>query len=428
MDRDLLELIGGWLTGDGLRSVPPGSQRQERLRAMVKFQQLSAPTAAKSVEDTAFYRYGRLISRNEVGTEPSQFAVTAAGFHNAMRQRRKRFPQALLATATHDHKRGEDTRARLAVISEIPDEWEAALGRWTRLNASLKKDLDGPAPDACDEVMLYESIVGAWPLGLSADDRDGVAALGERLAAWQEKALREGKRHSGWAVPNPEYEAACQEFLAQTLDTERPSRVVQDIAAFVERIAAAGAVNGLAQTLLKYTSPGVPDLYQGTEYWDFSLVDPDNRRPVDFPARAASLAEGAAPSALLGHWRDGRVKQAVIARALRARQAAPGLFTLGSYVPLKIEGPAADQVLGFARVHDGYAALVFVTRLVGRLTPGESLPAPDWKGTHAVVPRNFVLRHVSDVMDSQPGGRELTGRLPMDQVLATCPVALLEVR
>jgi (1->4)-alpha-D-glucan 1-alpha-D-glucosylmutase len=429
IDGDLLELIGGWLTGENLRSVPPGSRRQERLRAMVKFQQLSAPTAAKSVEDTAFYRYGRLISRNEVGTDPSQFAISQAGFHNAMRQRRKRFPQAMLATATHDHKRGEDTRARLAIISEIPDEWETALARWIRLNAQAKRDVGGPAPDACDEIMLYESIVGAWPLGLSPDDREGVKALEERLAQWQEKALREGKRNSGWAMPNEEYEAACRDFLTQTLDSDRAARVVHDIAAFVERIAAAGAVNGLSQTLLKLTSPGVPDLYQGTEYWDFSLVDPDNRRPVDFAARAASLKKDVPPAALLAHWRDGRVKQAVIARALRLRKAAPGLFTQGSYVPLKIEGPAKHHALGFARIHDGYAAIVLVTRLPGSLPQGEGLPVPDWKGTYAVIPRNFVTRRIFDAMANEIGApRELTGRLPLEQVLNACPVALLEVR
>jgi (1->4)-alpha-D-glucan 1-alpha-D-glucosylmutase len=429
IDCELLELIGKWLTGDDLRSVPPGSRRQERLRAMIKFQQLSSPTAAKSVEDTSFYRYGRLISRNEVGTDPSQFAVSPAAYHNIMRQRRKRFPQALLATATHDHKRGEDTRARLAVISEIPDEWETALTRWTRLNTQAKRDVNGPAPDACDEIMLYESIVGAWPLGLAPDDREGVKALEERIAAWQEKALREGKRNSGWAMPNEPYEAACREFLAQTLDSDRPARIVYDIAAFVERIAAAGAVNGLSQTLLKLTAPGVPDLYQGTEYWDFSLVDPDNRRPVDFAARAASLATNAAPVDLLAHWRDGRVKQAVIARALRLRQAAPGLFTQGSYVPLKIEGPAKDHALGFARVHDGYAAIVLVTRLAGRLSAGENLPVPPWKGTSVVVPRNFIMRRTFDVMRSEiDAPRELAGRLPLEQVLTGCPVALLEVR
>jgi (1->4)-alpha-D-glucan 1-alpha-D-glucosylmutase len=204
---------------------------------------------------------------------------------------------------------------------------------------------------------------------------------------------------------------------------------VHDIAAFVERIAAAGAVNGLSQTLLKLTSPGVPDLYQGTEYWDFSLVDPDNRRPVDFAARAASLEADLSPAALLPNWRDGRIKQAIIARALRVRAAKPGLFTQGAYVPLKIEGPAADRALGFARIHDGFATITLVTRLVGRLPVTDQLPVPNWQGTYAVVPRNFVLRRTFDVLESHSGGeRELTGRLPLDEVLATCPVALLEVR
>jgi (1->4)-alpha-D-glucan 1-alpha-D-glucosylmutase len=433
-DRELLELMAGWLSGEGLRSVPAGSRRQERLRAMVKFQQLSAPTAAKSVEDTAFYRYGRLISRNEVGSEPSQFAISATAYHAEMRDRRKLFPQALLTTATHDHKRGEDSRARLAVLSEIPDEWTAALARWTRLNAPLRRDLDGPAPDPCDEIMLYQAIVGAWPLGLAAEDRAGVAALEERLAAWQEKALREAKRHTGWALPDAAYEQACREFLTQVLDCERPSRVVQDIVAFVERIAAAGAVNGLSQTLLRLTSPGVPDLYQGTEYWDFSLVDPDNRRPVDFAARAASLEADASPASLLPHWRDGRVKQAVIARALRLRAASPGLFTQGAYTPLKIEGPRAEHFLGFVRVHEGRAAITLVTRFAARMEGvGETpLPTPSFcRGTVAVLPRSLLGRRIFDVLRRQNdsrGGDVLAGRLSIGEALTALPVALLEVR
>ena len=431
-DRELLEMMAGWLSGEGIRHVPAGSRRAERLRAMVKFQQLSAPTAAKSVEDTSFYRFGRLISRNEVGTDPAQFAISPAAYHTMMRTRRKRFPQALLATATHDHKRGEDTRARLAVISEISTEWEAALNRWMRLNAPLKKDLDGPAPDACDEIMLYQSLVGAWPLGLSASDREGVAALEERLAAWQEKALREAKRHTGWAVPNVEYEAACREFLHQVLDADRASHVVNDAAEFVERIAAAGAVNGLSQALLRVTSPGVPDLYQGTEYWDFSLVDPDNRRPVDFPARKASLAADLPPAELLADWRDGRVKQAVIARALRLRAASGGLFTEGSYVPLRVEGERAEHVLAFARVHEGRAAITIVTRLPGHLPGIETVPLADpaiWSGTYVVTPRNFLGRRTIDVMGSEKAeGKEMSGRLPLSDILARLPVALLEVR
>ncbi len=431
-DRDLLELMAGWLSGDGIRQVPAGSRRAERLRAMVKFQQLSAPTAAKSVEDTSFYRYGRLISRNEVGTDPAQFAISPAAFHNAMRTRRKRFPRALLATATHDHKRGEDSRARLAVISELSGEWEAALGRWMRLNAPLKKDLDGPAPDACDEIMLYESLVGAWPLGLSADDRDGVAALEERLAAWQEKALREGKRHSGWAVPDASYEAACREFLHQVMDPGRVSHVLQDIAAFVERIAAPGAINALSQALLRVTSPGVPDLYQGTEYWDFSLVDPDNRRPVDFAARTASLETDANPADLLTAWKDGRVKQAVLARALRLRAASGGLFTDGTYTPLRVDGERAEHVLAFARVHEGRAAMTVVTRLPGYLPGIGAVPLADpaiWSGTYLITPRNFLGRRTVDVLAGQnEPGQDMTGRLPLSDILATFPVALLEVR
>ena len=431
-DRELLELMAGWLSGDGIRQVPAGSRRAERLRAMVKFQQLSAPTAAKSVEDTSFYRYGRLISRNEVGTDPAQFAISPAAYHNAMRGRRKRFPRALLATATHDHKRGEDTRARLAVVSEIAGEWEAALNRWMRLNAPLKKDVAGPAPDACDEIMLYESLAGAWPLGLSADDKDGVAALEERLAAWQEKALREAKRHTGWAAPNAAYEDACRDFLHQVMDPERISRVLQDIADFVERIAAPGAVNGLSQALLRVTSPGVPDLYQGTEYWDFSLVDPDNRRPVDFEARKASLEEDTAPADLLAAWKDGRVKQAVIARALRFRAGSGGLFTEGSYVPLRVDGERADHVLAFARIHEGRAAMTVVTRLPGHLPGIGPVPLADpaiWSGTHLVTPRNFIGRRTKDVLASENGdGKEMTGRLPLSEILATLPVALLEVR
>ncbi len=259
-----------------------GTRRGEWLRAMVKFQQLSAPTAAKSVEDTAFYRYGRLISRNEVGSEPSQFALSPAGFHAANRERQKRFPAALLATATHDHKRGEDTRLRLAVLSGLPDDWATAVQRWMRLNAPLRRDLDGPAPDAADELMLYQTLVAAWPLGLAPDDAAGLDAFRERVGAWLQKALREAKRHSGWVAPDTEYEAAAAALLAGSLDPARP--VAAEIAAMAARLAVPGALSGLSQAVLRMTAPGIPDLYQGTEFWDLSLVDPDNRRPVDFAA------------------------------------------------------------------------------------------------------------------------------------------------
>ena len=427
-DRPLLELVGQWLSGTGLRAAPTGTQRQERLRAMVKFQQLSAPTAAKSVEDTAFYRYGRLLSRNEVGSEPSQFAISPAAYHATCKERQRRTPLALLATATHDHKRGEDTRARLAVLSELPAEWDAALQRWTRLNAPLKRDLDGPAPDAADELMLYQTLVAAWPLDLAAADPAGLAAYEARVAAWQEKALREAKRHTGWAAPDADSEAACRAFLAGTLDPARP--VAAELAAFAGRIAPHGAINSLTQALLRLTSPGVPDLYQGAEFWDFSLVDPDNRRPVDFAARQAALQAGESPAALLERWRDGRVKQAIIARGLAFRARAPGLFTVGAYTPLRLDGPAADHILAFIRVHEGRAAVAVGTRLSQRLALEGTRPvvaAAEWTDTGLIMPRNLVGRRFTNVLDP-PAETVIGGRMPVAAILRHLPVAILEVR
>ncbi len=427
-DLPLLDLVGDWLSGTGLRQTPAGTARQEWLRAMVKFQQLSAPMAAKSIEDTTFYRFGRLLSRNEVGSEPSQFAVAPAAFHNAMRLRQKRLPLALLATATHDHKRGEDTRMRLAVLSEIPGEWQAALHRWTRLNAALKRDLDGPAPDAADEIMLYQTLVAAWPLDLAADDADGLAAYRDRVGAWLEKSMREAKRKSGWTAPNADYEQAAQFFLAACLDPARP--VCGEIAAFADRLSRPGIVNGLSQTLLRLTCPGVCDLYQGTEYWDFSLVDPDNRRPVDFPARERSLTEAASPAALLGAWRDGRVKQAVIARALALRERSPGLFTVGTYHKLRVDGAKADHLLAFVRVHEGRAAIVVAPRLVAAFDMDPTLPLPllaAWQDTRLMLPRNFIGRSAVNLYDdSQPS--VIGAALTVGSILSRLPVGLLEVR
>ena len=250
------------------------------------------------------------------------------------------------------------------------------------------------------------------------------------MSGWLTKALREGKRRSGWAVPDEGYEAAAQDFLRALLDPDRATRVVHDIAAFAERIAPAGVANSLAQTVLRLTAPGIPDLYQGTEFWDFSLVDPDNRSPVDFPARESALAAGTAPRALLAHWRDGRVKQAVIARALALRERSPGLFTLGSYVPLRVEGPAADHLLAFLRVHEGRAAVAAVTRLATRLGLRDTplLPASAWEGTSIIVPRNIAGRRIVDVLAPEGAQSEARARIEVASLLGGLPVALLEVR
>lgn len=430
-DRPLLELIGDWLSGAHIRDEPAGVRRQEHARAMVRFQQLSAPTAAKAVEDTTFYRYGRLLSRNEVGSDPSQFAVTPAAFHAACADRARRFPRALLATATHDHKRGEDTRARLAVLSELVAEWEAALGRWMRLNAPARREIDGMrAPDPADEIMLYQTLVAAWPPGLLPHDRAGMDEFRARIAAWQEKAVREAKRHSEWAAPNQDYEAAYSEFLNQTLDPDRAGQLVQDIAAFAARIAPAGAINSLAQTLLRVSSPGVTDLYQGTEFWDFSLVDPDNRRPIDFRLRKQALAAQANPALLLRHWADGRVKQAIIARALAFRRRMPALFASSEYVKLRVEGKRRDHVLAFARTQNGRAMVAAVTRLAARLNGTAELPLVSgsaWQETAIILPRGLTGRRISDVLGGPdfPGS---TGRLSVSGIFSQLPVALLEVQ
>ncbi|MBK1660291.1 malto-oligosyltrehalose synthase [Paracraurococcus ruber] len=428
-DRPLIDLLDGWLGGDPPRSLPP-VLRRDRLAAAVRFQQLSAPTAAKSVEDTAFYRYGRLISRNEVGSDPARFAVTPAAFHGSARSRAKSFPRALLATATHDHKRGEDVRARLAVLSELHGEWTAAVARWSRLNAPLRKDLpDGPAPGMSAQLMLYQTLVGAWPLGLSPTDEAGVAEFLDRVCAWQEKALREAKRRTEWAVPNLDYEAACRDFVGAMMAPDRASRMREEIAGFAARIAPAAAVNGLSQALLRCTAPGVPDLYQGTEFWDLSLVDPDNRRPVDWEARQAALAQAQPPAELLADWQDGRVKQAVIARALALRTRHPALFAEGDYHPVTVEGPRAQHVLAFLRTRKDAAALVVATRLPGTVlgeSPMPLLPGAEWSGTDLRLPPSWEARHWRDALTGE--GQHAPGdRLPVGQVLARLPVAVLEV-
>ena len=431
-DVPLLDLLQRWLSGTGLRQVPAGPERTEWLRAMVRFQQLSAPTAAKSVEDTAFYRFGRLISRNEVGSEPSQFALSPAAFHVVCAARQKHYPRALLATATHDHKRGEDNRARLAVLSEIPDEWDAVLSRWIRLNASLKRDIDGVvAPDAADEIMLYQTVVGAWPYGLSPDDADGMRGFIERLHGWQEKALREAKRETDWAKPNEAYETACKIFLTAMLDPTRPTRVAHDIFQFITRIAPAGAVNALTQTLLRLTTPGIPDLYQGDEYWDLSLVDPDNRRPVDYEARIRSLRDMPRPDQLLSDWQDGRVKQSVIAAVLRCRARHAALFAQGRYQRLEVVGPMAEHVFGFTRAWGSTAVVVLASRLSARYLSAERPPllsAGDWAGTELLTRRPIENRVVHDVLgSSREGFVRLRGRVPIGDVLARLPVAVFEL-
>ncbi|MGY4800322.1 malto-oligosyltrehalose synthase [Teichococcus aerofrigidensis] len=382
-DHVVLTHLLFWLAEEKIRTRPPGEARQDLLRARARFQQLSSPTAAKSVEDTAFYRYGRLLSRNEVGSHPDQFSLPPEAFHRACAARGAAHPAAMLATATHDHKRGEDLRMRLAALSDIPDDWAAVLRGALSQAGDLVRDLPaGPAPEPGDAVMILQMLLASWPLGLEVQDRAGVGAWQERLAGWLRKALREAKRRSGWAMPDEAYEAAAEGWMRGVVDPATHPDLAAGLQDFAARLAAAGAVRSLSQTILRYTVPGVPDLYQGTEFWDESLVDPDNRRPVDYALRRAALESGESPAALLPAWRSGAVKQAVIHRLLRARCEVPALFAEGRHEPLAAEGPGAEGLLAFCRRQGGAALLVVVPLRGAGLEeaadrPGVGIPLPE---------------------------------------------------
>ncbi|MGA3400457.1 MAG: malto-oligosyltrehalose synthase [Acetobacteraceae bacterium] len=414
----VLDRIDRWLGGEDA-SKPGAALRQAATR---RFQQLSAPVAAKAVEDTAFYRYARLLSRNDVGFDAARLGAEPAEFHAANAARGAQFPDALLATATHDHKRGEDLRARLAVLSEIPDAWQAAVQGWMETNAAHRRGTVGLSPG--DEAQLYQMIVGAWPMTLSADDSDGCKEFVGRLAGWQQKAIREAKLQGDWTGPDEAYEAAARDFLFSLLAPG--SAFAAEAAQFARRIAPAGAVNGLAQTLLKLTVPGVPDFFQGTEFWDFSLVDPDNRRPVDFAARIEALRADASPAVLATSWSDGRVKQAVIARTLALRRAAPALFARGDYRPLDATGPLARHVLAFMRVRGDAASLTVVPRLPHHLLADRNaitIPPTAWQDTALLCPTEYVGRRLFDTL-GDAAGMPLAARLPVGGLLRDCPVSL----
>jgi (1->4)-alpha-D-glucan 1-alpha-D-glucosylmutase len=424
-DRWLVEIFSTWLGGARVRSRADAQQTI----ALARFQQLSAALCAKAVEDTALYRYGRLLSRNDVGFDPRRFGCTSAEFHRRMEGRTVDFPHSMLATATHDHKRGEDVRARLAVLSEVPGKWAQAAERWIALCRTHCAAANAtPTPSAGDIAILLQTIVGAWPPGLRPTDRDRLTAYAERVAAWQQKALREAKLFSDWSVPNETYERAARELVAWLL--AKPSELLTEIADFARCIAPAGAANGLTQAVLKLTAPGVPDIYQGTEYWDFSLVDPDNRSLVDFAMRRRSL-EAASPTAsaagLAADWTDGRIKQATIARVLAVRKKMARLFADGSYVPLEAAGPLAEHVLTFARILGNCTAIVAISRYCTNLLSDDgslTVSPARWKDTRILLPRELEGHGFTSALT----GEEITSTdraFAVAQILSDLPVALL---
>ncbi|MCU1781008.1 malto-oligosyltrehalose synthase [Pseudomonas sp. 14P_5.3_Bac1] len=382
-DWPVLDHLEKWLGGQPWRHRPIGRERKILKHACVRFQQLTSPAAAKAVEDTAFYRSAVLLSRNDVGFSTEQFSAPVAAFHTVNQQRLQTFPDNLLATATHDHKRGEDTRARLAVLSECAPWYVEQVEHWRTLAAPLREDANSPS--AGDELILYQVLLGSWPLDLHLD----VENYQQRLWQWQQKALREAKLQSSWSAPNEAYEQGVEAFLSRLLLSEAGSALRTALGNAAHAIAAAGAVNSLAQSLLRITVPGVPDLYQGDEFWDFSLVDPDNRRPVDFSARQQALNTPPDIPELLSNWRDGRVKQALIAQVLALRKANPDIFRSGRYTPLEVTGTHAEHVVAFCREHEGKRLLVVVPRWPHRLLENGERPhinAQVWGDTRVKLP------------------------------------------
>ena len=367
-----------------LLEIPPalaGTEREEWLRFLMRWQQFTGPIMAKGVEDTSFYVCNRLVSMNEVGGNPASAGVPVNAFHGHCETVAGRWPHTMNATSTHDTKRSEDVRARINVLSEIPEEWEKRLRLWSRQNAGKKRIVNGFAtPDPGEEILLYQTLLGAWPL-----EEEELPGLKPRIESYMVKAMREAKIHTRWIRPNIAHETAVKEFVASLLEDPSPdtNAFLADFLPFQRKVAHYGAINSLAQLLLKIASPGFPDIYQGTELWDFSLVDPDNRRPVDYPRRVRLLQDlmtmespGAAPLPpdLLSTWKDGRVKLFVTYKALSFRRERKELFLDGAYVPLPVTGGVKEHALAFTRKRGGAWAIAAVPRLATRLAPPGEFP------------------------------------------------------
>lgn len=409
---------------------PPGldpAQRAERLDFVLRFQQLTGPVTAKGLEDTATYRSFPLASLNEVGGAPYGLGHAPAEFHAACGERQRLWPRALSATSTHDTKRDEDVRARLNVLSEIPQAWEQACHRWRAANAELRTRVDDEeAPDPNAEYLFYQTLVGTWPLAPREGDRPVYV---QRLKDYMRKALREAKLHTSWVSPHEAYERALDDFIGAALDPARSAPFLADFEGFVRPLVRPGRLNAAAQALLKISAPGVPDFYQGTELDEFRLVDPDNRQPVDFELRAALLAQldddaraGATSvvERLLDEQEHARLKLWATSRALRFRRRNPALFTQGEHVALAPAGERAEHVVAFARAHEAEFAVTAVARFFTRL-PAPPLGTAAWGDTTLPMPDGTYRELL--------GGRELRacgGRLALSEIFARLPLALLE--
>jgi (1->4)-alpha-D-glucan 1-alpha-D-glucosylmutase len=417
------------------------AERGEQRRFAGKFQQVTAPVMAKGVEDTVFYVHARLLSLNEVGGDPARFGITPEALHRYNQARQQRWPYALSPLSTHDTKRSEDVRARINVLSEIPEEWRRKVELWRELNAPHRQRMEEEeAPDANEEYFLYQTLLGAWPLEPYSEEE--FAGFVRRIQDYTLKALHEAKVHTSWINPNAPYDEAVSHFIALILDRKSAEEFFDDILTFGRWMSHLGMLNSLAQTLLRIASPGVPDTYQGTELWDFSLVDPDNRRPVDFERRLSLLGElrqrveqagpdrRALARELLASRVDGRVKLYVTWQALTCRRDRPGLFTTGEYLPAEVQGPLRDHVLGFTRrLGDQVAVVVVPLLLAGMTLDGDELPLGRnvWQSTRLLlsgIEPGARLRNV--FTGEEPVLTEAQGKaaLAVADALTCFPVAL----
>ena len=436
-DASVFDFVRRCVIGEALLGAPASLAEAARRFAM-RFQQFTAPVAAKGVEDTAFYRELRLASLNEVGGDPATFGLTLRAFHGASADRAARWPHTILATSTHDNKRSEDVRTRIDVLSEMPGAWRLALTRWRRMNrthAHIAQATTAQAPSPADEYLLYQTLLGTWPAeGL---DDASLPAYRERIAAYMVKAAREAKLHTQWVNPDATYESALTGFVGTLLGRVRPNPFLADLHEQARSVAWFGALNSLTLTLLKFTSPGVPDLYQGNELMDLSLVDPDNRRPVDYALRARWLDELAADfdapdaastlAALVAAPHDGRAKLWITARLLALRQRLSALFELGDYTALAARGARAAHVIAYRRRHGDASVFVLAGRLFSQLSQGvgatpvgaaawgdSSITAAGWRdGMSFINALNGERVHVED------------GAVRLADAFRTVPVAAL---
>lgn len=412
-------------------------ERKTRHDFVMRFQQITSPVTAKGVEDTAYYVYNRLVSLNEVGGAPERFGSPVDAFHGHNIGRLKSFPHTLNATSTHDTKRGEDVRARINVLSEMPAEWKKHLALWSRLNRRKKALVDGnPVPDANEEYLFYQTLLGTWPT--SPMDAEKYVSYKKRIVSYMQKSIREAKANSSWIDPDIAYEEAMTAFIDSVLENGHDNHFLKSFSPFHNVVMHLGIFNSLSQTLMKIASPGVPDFYQGTELWDLTLVDPDNRGAVDYESRIRILAdikkreEQIGPMELAREFaagrEDGRIKFYVTYKALAYRKANREIFETGDYLPLEASGERADNICAFARRLGERTAVIVIPRLLGRhiSEPAEPFSWRDIWGTSAVL---IPFATAGDSYRNVFTGETMkvdSAAISLSKIFADLPVTLLE--